>query len=311
MGESGYRIGIDLGGTKTEAVLLDPSGDIRFRERRPTPARAYREILGTIAGLIDEARATEGGAVASIGMAIPGSVEPETGRIKNANTTALIGERLGDDLSELLGQPVAIANDANCMALSEATDGTAAGAQSVFGVILGTGVGGGIVLDGKIVEGANRLGGEWGHNAFPFRGEAGPGWRCYCGKTDCIETILSGPGLARALREESGEEASAQDIWELAASGDDPARDVTAIYVERLAMALAGIVNVLDPEVIVLGGGLSNVERLYRELPPLLDEHAFRASAVPSPLKTRIAKAKWGDSSGVRGAAWLPQPASS
>ena len=308
MADPAYRIGIDLGGTKTEAILLDPQGETLFRERLPTPKTDYRAIIETIAALIDDARATIGDAPVSIGVAIPGSVEPGTGRIRNANTTALIGERLGADLVARLGPSVALANDANCFALSEATDGAAAGATSVFGVILGTGVGGGIVIGGRILEGANRLGGEWGHNPFPFRGETGEGRLCYCGRADCIETVLSGPAFVADFAERTDKQRTPQEIWTLAESGDQAARQATDRYVERLAMALATVVNLVDPEVIVLGGGLSNIDRLYRDLPSLLDAHAFNASADPAPLAIRIVRNKWGDSSGVRGAAWLEPP---
>lgn len=266
------RIGIDLGGTKTEALALDAAGREVFRRRVPTPRGDYAATLKTIAALVAEAG--EG----TVGVGIPGALSHATGLVKNANSTWLIGKPLKEDLERVLGREVRIANDANCFALSEATDGAGAGAEVVFGAILGTGVGGGIVLRGRLVDGANSIAGEWGHNPLPLpRGEDMPLRPCYCGREGCIETYLCGPALER--------------------DGGDAALDV---YCERLARALGGVINILDPDVIVLGGGVSNIARLYDEVPKLWPRHVFSDH-----ISTRLLPPKHGDSSGVRGAAWL------
>ncbi len=270
------RIGIDLGGTKTEAIALDAAGREVFRKRVPTPRGDYAATLETIKALVDEAG--EG----RVGIGIPGALSHATGLVKNANSTWLIGKPLQQDLERALGREVRIANDANCFALSEATDGAAAGAEVVFGVILGTGVGGGVVVRGRIVEGANAIAGEWGHNPLPLpRADDMPLRPCYCGRAGCIETYLSGPALER--------------------DGGEPALD---LYCERLARALAGVINILDPDVIVLGGGVSNIARLYDQVPKLWPPHVFSDH-----IATRLLPPKHGDSSGVRGAAWLWEPA--
>ena len=266
------RIGVDLGGTKTEAIALDAAGREVFRKRVPTPRGDYEATLNTIAALVAEAG--EG----SVGVGIPGALSHASGLVKNANSTWLIGKPLKQDLERALGREVRLANDANCFALSEATDGAGAGAEAVFGVILGTGVGGGVVLRGRIVEGANAIAGEWGHNPLPLpRAEDMPLRPCYCGRAGCIETYLSGPALER-----DGGEAALER------------------YCERLARALAGVINILDPDVIVLGGGVSNVARLYDEIPQLWPRYVFSDRVV-----TRLVPPRHGDSSGVRGAAWL------
>ena len=301
-----HRFGFDIGGTKTEVIVLGEDNAILFRERAPTPEGDYDEMLETIERLFEAAHAATSPKDLTIGCAVPGTPEAESGRIKNANTTALIGRRIGPRLAKRLGHPVAVANDANCFALSEARDGAAAGAKCVFGVILGTGVGGGIVIDGKVLDGANRLAGEWGHNPFPFRDQPPQGEQCYCGRIDCIETIVSGPALSRDYEEADGDEITAMEVWVRAEAGDETAKRLTDRYVERLAMALATVVNVVDPDAIVLGGGLSNVDRLHAELPERIAANAFNATADSAPVVVNLLRAKWGDSSGVRGAAWLP-----
>ncbi len=272
------RIGIDLGGTKTEVIVLDDAGAERLRERAPTPRGDYAATVATIAALVEMAESKVGAhETASVGVGIPGAESRVTGLIKNANSTWLIGRPLAADLEAALGRPVRIANDANCFALSEATDGAAAGAEVVFGVILGTGVGGGIVVRGEVWVGANAIAGEWGHNPLPGALERRP---CYCGRVDCIETFLSGPALA----------------------ADGGAEDEAAMqrYEQRLARALAQVINILDPDAIVLGGGVSNLDRLYDRVPRLWGEWVFSDHVA-----TRLLKNRHGDSSGVRGAAWL------
>ncbi|WJN60354.1 ROK family protein [Pseudomonas sp. SO81] len=290
-----FRLGIDLGGTKTEIIALEGS-DERLRHRLPTPQGDYRATLHTIVQLVREAERQLGGR-GSIGVGIPGTRSPDHGRIKNANSTCLIGEDLQGDLEHLLQRPVRLANDADCFTLSEATDGAGAGAASVFGVILGTGVGGGIVIHGRLLSGPNAIAGEWGHNALPWRSaDDGPARRCYCGLDDCIETFLSGPGWA--ARSDLG--LNATQLAEAAQRGEAPAVAALQRYCEQLARALASVINVIDPEVIVLGGGLSNMPALYREVPRLLVRHVFSDR-----VNTRLVQARHGDSSGVRGAAWL------
>lgn len=286
------RIGIDLGGTKIEAVALARDGTERFRKRVPTPVGNYEATVRAIADLARAAdAATE--TQATVGVGIPGTVSPATGLIKNANSTCLIGRALDKDLAAALGRPVRLANDADCFTLSEASDGAAAGAPIVFGVILGTGVGGGLVVGGRVVCGPNAITGEWGHNPLPWPTDAErPGPACYCGLTGCIETFLSGPGLAR----DHGGGLTAEQI----ATSDDPsARAAMDRYVERLTRGLAHVINIIDPHVIVLGGGLSRITRLYEDVPRAWT-HVF--SDV---VATQLTPPKHGDSSGVRGAAWL------
>ncbi len=290
------RIGVDLGGTKIEAIALLDDGRELVRRRVETPRGDYDATLAAIGDLV---RGIERdlNARGTVGVGIPGTLSPATGLVKNANSTWLIGRPLADDLPRLLERPVRFANDANCFALSEATDGAAAGAAVVFGVILGTGVGGGLVVDGRIVVGANAIAGEWGHNPLPApRDDERPGPACYCGRRGCIETFLSGP----ALTADYDGATPASEIARRAAAHDTRADAALARYEERLARALAGVINIVDPEVIVLGGGLSNIERLYTAVPALWPPHVFSDRVA-----TRLVPPAHGDSSGVRGAAWL------
>jgi fructokinase len=303
------RIGIDLGGTKIEAVALARDGAELLRLRRPTPRLAddpanYAAIIAQIAGLVAEveSRLSQRG---SVGVGIPGTISPATGLVKNANTVCLNGRPLDRDLVAALGRPVRVANDANCFALSEASDGGGAGAPIVFGVILGTGVGGGVVIGGHVLVGANAVAGEWGHNPLPWpdAGEIAGGKycrRCYCGREGCIETFLSGPGMAADHKAVAGQQLDAPGIAALAAGGDAAALATLDRYAGRLARSLASIVNVLDPDAIVLGGGMSNIGLLYAEVPKRWHRHIFSDR-----VDTRLARPRHGDSSGVRGAAWL------
>ena len=293
------RIGIDLGGTKIEIIALDGEGRERFRKRVAAPRGDYPGTLDAVAALVADAEAQVGRA--SVGIGMPGAISPATGLVKNANSTWLIGQRLGEDLEERLGRPVRLANDANCFALSEATDGAAAGCAIVFGVIIGTGTGAGLVVHGRVLVGANAIGGEWGHNPLPWpAADEWPGEPCYCGRTGCLETFLSGPGLARDHARVTGEHVDALAIAERATAGDRAARMTVARYESRLARGLASIINVVDPDVIVLGGGVSNVASLYERVPALWGSYVFSDHVA-----TRLVRARHGDSSGVRGAAWL------
>jgi len=302
-------IGIDLGGTKTEVIVLGSDGDERWRRRLPTPAGDYEATLATVVALVGQARQELGLSKATIGAGTPGSLTP-AGLIKNANSTCLNGRPLQRDLSAALGQPVAMANDANCLALSEAIDGAGAGAAVVFAVILGTGVGGGIAVHGRVLTGPNGLAGEWGHNPLPWATDADPRWRCYCGQAGCIEMLLSGPGLARDHHVDTGG-PNAIEIATRAAAGDAAAQATLARHAERLARALAHVINLLDPDVIVLGGGLSRLGHLYEMVPKWWGRHVFAAGAADQPLQTLLKPALHGDSSGVRGAAWLGRSAGS
>jgi fructokinase len=294
------RIGIDLGGTKVEAIALDQRGGVLHRLRDDTPSRDYPGTLDTIHRLITSIE-DDLGERCTVGIGTPGSVSPASGLIRNANSTCLNGRSLQQDLEERLQRPVRLANDADCFALSEATDGAGKGARSVFGVIIGTGTGGGIVIDGKLLNGENRIAGEWGHNPLPWRSEPEyPGPDCYCGKSGCIETFLSGPGLSRDHASATGMQQTAQEITQLAENGHKEANDTLTRYEDRLARGLASIINVLDPEVIVLGGGLSNIRRLYENVPLIWDRYVFSDRVT-----TRLSPPVHGDSSGVRGAAWL------
>lgn len=296
------RIGIDLGGTKTEIAAYDASGAERLRRRELTPAGDYDATLALITRLVDAAE-RELGASATVGIGTPGALSPSSGLMRNSNSACLNQRPLLSDLRRILRREVRLANDANCFALSEAVDGAARGAASVFGVILGTGVGGGIVIHGKVLDGPNAIAGEWGHNPLPWPADdERPGPPCYCGRRGCIETYLSGPGLAYDFARHSGQALNAEAIAAAAISNehDNFAAQALARYEHRLARSLASVINVIDPEVIVLGGGLSNVDRLYQNVPALWGKWVFSDT-----VRTRLARNRHGDSSGVRGAAWL------
>jgi fructokinase len=294
------RIGIDLGGTKIEAIALDEAGNTLVRRRIPTPQGEYAATIKAIVDLVTSIeRYLE--RVGSVGVGIPGAISPATGLVKNANSTCLIGNPLQQHLAEALSREVRVANDANCFAISEATDGAARGAETVFGVIVGTGTGGGVVVAGHPLTGPNAIAGEWGHNPLPWpRKEELPGKECYCGKRGCIETWLSGPGFAQSYAQATGKMVSAEEIVILALQGERTAEQVLQDYEDRMARALASMINVLDPDVIVLGGGMSNIERLYRNVPRVWGEYVFSDQVA-----TRLVPPLHGDSSGVRGAAWL------
>jgi len=298
------RIGIDLGGTKIEAIAIDGRGTQRARLRRPTPQGDYEATLDTIAALVAEIESDPSLAPigpARVGVGTPGAFSSVTGRLKNANSTCLNGRALAADLEARLARPLRFANDANCFALSEAADGAAEGACVVFGVILGTGVGGGIVVDGRVLEGRNAIAGEWGHNPLPLMDERdGPRPDCYCGRAGCVETWLSGPALAADHLRTTGQALSAQAVAAGAVAGDTGCADTLERYCGRAARALAGVINLLDPDVIVLGGGLSNIDRLYVRVPELWGPHVFSDR-----VDTLLVRNRHGDSSGVRGAAWL------
>jgi fructokinase len=300
-------LGMDLGGTKIEADLFDRTGALLWRQRRPTPGGDYLATVRTIADLVAQARAVAQNPL-TVGLGTPGTVVthgPQRGRMKNCNSTCLNGQPLQADVEAAIGQPIRIANDANCLALSEATDGAAAGAEVVFGVILGTGSGAGIVVRGQILGGANGLAGEWGHNPLPW-GEPGedPHFACYCGRSGCVETLVSGTGLARDHAVRHGGTLDAVAIAARAAQGDADCAATLARHTQRLARALAAVINLLDPDVIVLGGGLSALQHLYAEVPRLWSRWVFSAGAQ-EPVRTRLVQARHGDASGVRGAAWL------
>jgi len=292
------RIGIDLGGTKTEIVALDEAGAVRLRRRAATPGD-YDGILRLIGELVAGAEADLGITGATVGLGIPGSLSPASGLVRNANTQCLNGRPLDRDLEARLGRPVRLSNDANCLALSEAADGAGAGHGVVFAVILGTGVGGGVVVDGRVIEGRNRVGGEWGHNPLPWaRPEEHPGPRCWCGQRGCLEAWLCGPALAAAWKGEGQRDSGG--IAEAAAAGDEAARAALDDHADRLARALAAVTNLIDPDAVVLGGGLSNLEHLYAEVPRRMAPYVFGDVAA-----VRLVRAKHGDSSGVFGAARL------
>ena len=289
------RIGVDLGGTKIEAVVLDPDGAVLVRRRVPTPAGDYEETVCSVARLVDGLE-REVGASCTVGVGTPGSISPFTGLMRNSNSVALNGRPLDQDLETALSRRVRLANDADCFALSEAVSGAGKEARTVFGVIIGTGVGGGLVIDGEVRVGPNRITGEWGHNPFPGQDGSRP---CYCGRRGCIELYLSGPAVATEYRRERGIELSAEQV--MGRVGEDRlARAILDRYVARLARALAGVVNILDPDIVVLGGGLSNVDELYESVPRLWGEWVFSDEVA-----TRLARNYHGDSGGVLGAAWL------
>lgn len=306
------RLGIDLGGTKIEIIALRDNGQEVFRNRMSTPQGDYKQTLSTIVLLVEQTiqhlfqqELVTSSAALPIGIGIPGAVSAKTGLIKNANSVCLIGQPLQADLQQQLGQPVRINNDANCLTVSEAVDGAAAGYEVVFGVIIGTGTGGGIAIHQQAITGVNAIAGEWGHNPMPWISslevaDKSQAVACYCGQYDCIETFLSGPGMLKRFKRLGGKAESPQDIVIQAASGNSCAEHFLQQYESWLAKGLASIINILDPDVIVLGGGLSNIERLYQNVPKLWHKYVFSDQ-----VKTKLLKAKYGDSSGVRGAAWL------
>jgi fructokinase len=294
------RIGIDLGGTKIEAIALDDNGATLIRRRVPTPSGDYRGTLSAISELVDSIE-RELARRGTVGVASPGAISPRTGFIKNSNSTVLNGRALDNDLSGILRREVRLENDANCFALSEAIDGAGQDDRVVFGVILGTGVGGGLVIDKTLIQGRNKIAGEWGHNPLPWpKPQELPGLECYCGKRGCIETFLSGPGLSREYEMLTRHPMPARDIALAAAGGDAYALECLSLYQDRLARSLACLINIIDPDAIVLGGGLSNVNSLYLGLVEKIEHYVFSDS-----LDTVIYQAAHGDSSGVRGAAWL------
>jgi len=294
------RIGIDLGGTKIEGIALAARGAVRERRRVPTPRDDYDATLAAIVKLVAELERASGEG-ASVGIGHPGAVSPSTGLIKNANSTWLNGRPLACDLEATFGRPVRLANDANCFALSEAVDGAGSDAAVVFGVIIGTGTGGGVVVNRTVLTGPNAIAGEWGHNPLPWpREDELPGQECYCGLRGCIETFLSGPGFAREHEQRVGERLDAPAIAAKAKEGDVEAERSLTIYVDRMARSLATIINVLDPDAIVLGGGMSHIDALYERVPKEWGRYVF-SDRVDTPLR----KALHGDASGARGAAWL------
>lgn len=294
------RIGIDLGGTKIEIIALDDAGGELLRKRVATPQGDYPGILNTIAQLIADVESVTR-QHGSIGIGTPGALSPATGLMRNSNSVCLNGKPVKTDLENLLQRPIRMANDANCFALSEATDGAAQGAAVVFGVIVGTGTGAGVVVNRQVLTGPNAIAGEWGHNPLPWpRDDERPGPACYCGKQGCIETFLSGPGLELDYRLATGIQARAEEIVLRAEKNEVQAEQCLQRYENRMARALAHIINVLDPDIIVLGGGMSNVQRLYKNVPAIWGKYVFSDVVL-----TRLAPPRFGDSSGVRGAAWL------
>ena len=297
------RLGLDLGGTKLEIVALDAQGREAFRKRVPTPQEGYEAKLNAVAGLVRDAEHALGlpRRTATVGIGTPGSISRATSLLRGSNSVNLNGHPIREDLARLLGRPVRMTNDANCFALSEATDGAGRGAGVVFGVILGTGVGAGIVVNGRVLDGPNAIAGEWGHNPLPWpRDGERPGAGCFCGRTGCIETWLSGPGLVEDHLRSTGNRLNTTDIAAGALTHDHACESTLARYEERLARALAHVINLLDPDVIVLGGGMSNLDRLYAGIPKLWGAWVFSDR-----VDTRLVKHLHGDSSGVRGAAWL------
>ena len=297
------RIGIDLGGTKIEAAILDDDGTIVHRERCQTPKEDYAGTIAAIVALVERFEDRIGHRC-SVGVGMPGTISPHSGLVKNANSTWIIGQPLDEDLTTALQRPVRLANDANCFALSEAVDGAAAEARVVFGVILGTGVGGGVIVDRKPLVGAHAIAGEWGHNPLPWpEDQERPGPPCYCGKFGCIEAFLSGPAMARDHAAHGGQRLSTEAIAAQAAEGEPASAATLARYADRLARSLAVVINIVDPDAIVLGGGLSNIAWLYEAVPERLPAYVFSDVCT-----TPILQACHGDSSGVRGAGWLWQP---
>ena len=294
------RLGIDLGGTKIAAIVLDRQGQTTWEHRVPTPRESYDATIEAIANIVAMGEQAVG-AKCSIGIGMPGAISPATRLVKNANSTWLNGRRFGDDVERRLNRDVRFANDANCLAVSEANDGAGKGAEIVFGVILGTGVGGGIAIDGKALRGANAIAGEWGHNPLPWPHDPErPGPLCYCGRQGCIEAFLSGPALALEFEARTGRRATAEAIHEAARAKDAAAVDALDCWTDRLTRALATVINVVDPNVIVIGGGLSNIDRIYQDVPDRWSQWVFSDKVT-----TRLVKATFGDASGVRGAAFL------
>ena len=294
------RLGIDLGGTKIAAVVLDDAGAVVWQRRQPSPRGSYDATVDALSDLVSDAE-RELHVTCTVGVGIPGAISPATGLVKNANSTWLNGRQMREDLSKRLNREVRFANDANCLAISEATDGAAAGADVVFGVILGTGTGGGVVVHGRAITGANAIAGEWGHNPLPWPDDdERPGRRCYCGQFGCLETFLSGPGLSAEYEARVGASLKSEAIVERAAQGDPHAEATLVRWERRLAKSLATIINVLDPDVIVVGGGLSALDRIYTNVPAIWDGWIFSDR-----VSTRLVRARHGDASGVRGAAWL------
>jgi fructokinase len=299
--DSDICLGVDLGGSKIEVVALNKQAGIIKRKRVATPQGDYCASMRAVTDLVLAFEADLGLTELSVGIGLPGSISPATGLLRNANSTCLNGHALKQDIEQLLARPVVLSNDANCFALSEATDGTAAGANIVFAVIIGTGAGAGLVVEGHVINGANGIAGEWGHNPLPWPDPAEyPGPKCWCGLRGCIETWLSGPGMARDHQEQTGQFASAKSIVAASQTGDKQAEATLWRYEQRLARALAQIINVLDPDVIVLGGGMSNISRLYKNVPAIWGFYIFSDC-----IDTRLVPPAYGDSSGVRGAAWL------
>jgi len=294
------RIGIDLGGTKIEAIALNDKGDELIRQRVATPSNDYQKILHTIADLINTVEQTLN-QQGTIGIGTPGALSPVTGLLRNSNSVCMNGKPVKQDLEKLLQRDIRMANDANCFALSEAIDGAAAGETVVFGVIVGTGTGAGVVVNGKVLTGPNAIAGEWGHNPLPWpTDDERPGPDCYCGKQGCVETFLSGPGMAKDYLQHTGKKLNAKDIVIKAEQGNEQAESCLQRYEDRMARSLSHVINILDPDVIVLGGGMSNIKRLYKNVPEKWKQYVFSDH-----VSTRLVAPQYGDSSGVRGAAWL------
>ncbi len=292
-----YRLGIDLGGTKIEGVLIDAGGNELKRERRPTPQGDYQDILRVTRDLLNSLHNDQS---LPVGIGTPGSLSKTTSLMRNANSTCLNGQPLLEDFAAFLNRPVRIANDANCFTLSEAVDGAAKNAEVVFGVILGTGVGGGLCINGRIIDGINSISGEWGHTPLPALAQADRGRDCFCGREDCVETWLSGPGISQSYKALTGLTVSARGIASRADHHEPEAAVVMATFYEQLATALATVINIVDPDVVVFGGGISNIARMYEALPKVIARHVFSDH-----MATRFVANAHGDSSGVRGAAWL------
>lgn len=296
------HLGLDIGGTKMEAVLLDQNGNVRFRERRPTYKADYPGFIHHLVEMVEYIR-TQQKSDFSIGIGLPGAIDPGAGLIKNCNCLVLNGENLAQDLACRLDQPVFLANDADCFTLSEAIDGAGQGYATVFGIIVGTGCGGGVVVNGQLLSGPNAIAGEWGHNPLPgwTPEKDGPVQHCYCQHENCVESYISGSGFSRRFNEQQGSALSTEAIIAAAEAGDPLAFAHYQHFIDAFARSIAGVINTLDPHAIVIGGGLSNVASLYRDLPPAIKKYIFSSSC-----HTAIVKAKFGDASGVRGAAWLP-----